>query len=123
MLTTEILDLLVLLGLLAASAFFSATEIALFSLSKLQLRRLRSDHPHRGQMISELLEKPQRLLSAILFGNTLATIAGAVVGYDFLQRTVPEHADALAVPAMTLLILVCGEVAPKAVVIRRADVF
>jgi putative hemolysin len=123
MLTTEILEVLLLLGLLTASAFFSATEIAMFSLSKLQLRRLRSDHPQRGQMISELLEKPQRLLSAILFGNTLATIAGAVVGYDFLQRTVPEHADALAVPAMTLLILVCGEVAPKAVVIRRADVF
>ncbi len=38
---TLTLELLVLVGLLVLSAFFSETEIALFSLSKLQLRRLR----------------------------------------------------------------------------------
>lgn len=118
-----ILDLVLLLGLLVTSAFFSATEIALFALSKLQLRRLRSEHPQRGQLISELLEKPQRLLSAILFGNTIVNIAAAIVGYDLLQRLTPNHADVLAVPAMTMLILVFGEVTPKAIVIRRADVF
>jgi putative hemolysin len=118
-----ILELLLLAGLLAFSAFFSATEISLFSLSKLQVRRLRTDHPQRGQLIAELLEKPQRLLSTILFGNTLVNIATAVLGYDILQRAAPRHADALAVPVMTLLLLVCGEVTPKAGVIRSAEFF
>jgi putative hemolysin len=121
--TALIAELVLLTGLLLVSAFFSGTEIGLFSLSKLQLRRLRTDHPQRGQSIAELLEKPQRLLSAILFGNTLVNIAAAVVGYDLLQRVTPVHADALAVPVMTLLILICGEVTPKAVVIRRAEFF
>ena len=112
-----------LVFLLAGSAFFSATEIALFALSKLQVRRLRQDQPAHGQLISELLDQPQRLLSAILFGNTLITVVTAILGYDLLQRLVPHHADALAVPVMTLLILVCGEVTPKAILIRRPEVF
>ncbi len=124
MLTTALMGEVLLLGtLLVLSAFFSATEIALFSLSKLQLRRLRNEHPQRGQLIAELLEKPQRLLSAILFGNTVVNIAAAIIGYDALQRVSPRHADALAVPVMTLLILVFGEVTPKAIVIRRAEKF
>jgi putative hemolysin len=121
--TALILELLLLGILLLMSAFFSATEIALFSLSKLQLRRLRAEHPHRGPLVNELLEKPQRLLSTLLFGNTLAAIAAAVLGYDILQHLAPHHANTLAVPVMTFLILVCGEVAPKAVVIRRAEFF
>ena len=60
--------------LLAGSAFFSATEIALFALSKLQVRRLRQDHPAAGQLISEMLDRPPRLLSSIRFGNTLVNI-------------------------------------------------
>ena len=99
-----ILELLLLGILLLMSAFFSATEIALFSLSKLQLRRLRAEHPHRGPLVNELLEKPQRLLSTLLFGNTLAAIAAAVLGYDILQHLAPHHANTLAVPVMTLLI-------------------
>jgi len=123
MTTALILELLLLGVLLLLSAFFSGTEIALFSLSKLQLRRLRAEHPQRGQLINELLEKPQRLLSTILFGNTVVCMAAAIIGYDMLQRVTPHHADALAVPVMTLLILVVGEVTPKAVVIRRAEFF
>ena len=122
--TTALILEFVLLGvLLLLSAFFSGTETSLFSLSKLQLRRLRADHPARGQLIGELLEKPQRLLSTILCGNTLVNIAAAILGYDMLRRITPQHADAVAVPVMTLLILICGEVTPKAVVIRRAESF
>ncbi len=109
--------------LLASSAFFSATEIALFALSKLQVRRLRQDQPATGQLISELLDRPQRLLSTILFGNTLVNIATAVLGYDLLQRFAPQHANVIAVPVMTLLILLCGEVTPKAILIRQPEFF
>jgi putative hemolysin len=116
-------ELALLAGLLLLSAFSSATEIALFSLDKLRLRRLRAEHPGRGQLIGELLEKPQRVLSTILFGNTLASIGAAILGYDILQHIVPDHADLLAVPVMTLAVLVFGEVVPKAVVIRRAEFF
>jgi putative hemolysin len=121
MLTTAIFELLVLGGLLALSAFFSGTEIALFSLSKLQVRRLRQEHPQQGQQISELLDQPHRLLSTILLGNTVANVAAAVVGFNIIAAVWPLQAEELAVPVMTLLILLFGEVTPKTLVIRSPE--
>ena len=120
---TLILELLALGGLLVLSAFFSGTETALFSLSKLQLRRLRQEHPAQGQIISELLDQPHRLLSTILFGNTVVNVGAAILGYAILQRVVPRHAEALSVPVMTLVILLGGEVTPKTLGIRSAEFF
>src|SRR5260221_14278116 len=102
---TLILELFALGGLLALSAFFSGTEIALFSLSRLQLRRLRQEHPTQGQTVSELLDQPHRLLSTILFGNTVVNVGIAILGYAILETLVPSHAEAFAVPVMTLVIL------------------
>ena len=120
---TLILELVALGGLLVLSAFFSGTEIALFSLSKLQLRHLRQEHPVQGQIISELLDQPHRLLSTILFGNTIVNVAAAILGYSLLKTLSPLHAEALAVPVMTTVILLCGEVTPKTLVIRSAEFF
>ncbi|MCG3149309.1 MAG: hypothetical protein PCFJNLEI_02769 [Verrucomicrobiae bacterium] len=121
--TTVLVEIFALVLCLSCSAFFSGSEIALFSLSKLQVRRIRQEHPARGQLISELLDQSQRLLSALLFGNTLVNIGTAILGYDLLRKLAPLHADLLAVPVMTLLLLVCGEVAPKAIIIRHPEFF
>ena len=118
-----ILELVGLAGLLAASAFCSGMETALFSLSKLQVRRLRQEHPSEGQIISQLLDQPHRLLSTILLGNTVFNVSAAVVGYSLLRALVPERAEALAVPVMTVLILLFGEVTPKTLALRHAEFF
>ncbi|HVM60086.1 MAG TPA: hemolysin family protein [Verrucomicrobiae bacterium] len=120
---TLILELLALGVLLILSAFFSGTEIALFSLSRLQLRHLRLEHPVQGQIVSELLDQPHRLLSTILFGNTVVNVAAAILGYSVLQTLVPGRAETFAVPVMTLLILLCGEIVPKTLVIGSAEFF
>jgi putative hemolysin len=120
---TLILELLALGGLLVLSAFFSGTEIALFSLSKLQLRRLRQEHPRRGQIVSELLDQPHRLLSTILFGNTVVNVAAAILGRSILHTIVPGRAETFVVLAMTALLLLFGEVVPKTLVIRSAEFF
>jgi putative hemolysin len=117
------LQLLGLGLLLVGSAFFSGTETTLFSLSKLQLRRLRQQSPDAGRLIAELLEQPHRLLSTILMGNTIINISVAVLGYSLLRRIAPAHAELLAVPVMTGLLLVCGEAAPKTLAIRNPELF
>jgi putative hemolysin len=123
MFTTLIVEFAALAVLLALSAFFSGTETALFSLSKLQLRHLRQEHPEQGQIVSQLLDQPHRLLSTILLGNTIVNVSTAIVGYGVLQTLVPDNAEALAVPAMTVLILLFGEVTPKTFAIRNAEFF
>jgi putative hemolysin len=120
MATTLILELLALVVLLILSAFFSGTEIALFSLSKLHLRRLRQEHPQQGQIVSQLLDQPHRLLSVIMLGNTVVNVSAAIIGYIVLQALVEEKAEVLAVPVMTIVILLFGEVVASTTTLRRA---
>lgn len=92
---TLILELLALGVLLAFSAFFSGTEIALFSLSKLQLRRLRQEDPVRGQIVQELLDQPHRLLSTIVLDNTVVNVGAPIVGYGLLKAIASGRAKGL----------------------------
>ncbi|MCW8934315.1 MAG: CNNM domain-containing protein [Gammaproteobacteria bacterium] len=55
--------------LLMASAFFSSSETALFSLSRLDLQKMRRDHNPRFDLLHSLLERPHQLIISILCGN------------------------------------------------------
>ena len=71
--------------LLLCSAFFSASETALFSLSRLDLQKLRRDRHPRSETLHALLDQPRRLIISILCGNELvinaatANLAGVLV--------------------------------------------
>lgn len=106
--------------LLAASAFFSGSEAALFSLGPLRRRRLRQQHPHRAALIDRLLHDPHRLLGTILIGNTVVNVAAAVVGYDLARRLRLPHPEASAIALVTFLLLTLGEIVPKNVGLRQA---
>jgi putative hemolysin len=68
-----------LLLLLSLSAFFSASETALFSLSRLRLQRLSQADPKRGGWVLKLLERPTRAIVTIQIGNELVNVTASVV--------------------------------------------
>lgn len=121
--TILILQFVALLGLLSLSAFFSGTEVALFSLNKIQIRRIRQKHPRRGEVVMELLEHPHRLLSTILMGNVMVNIGASIIGYAILRSLYPEHAELIAIPILTIVLLLFGEVTPKSVMIQNPEYF
>ena len=110
--TTLLLTALFLL-LLAGSAFCSSAETAYFSIDPIQLRRIGEKHPATGDRLRALLANPTRLLSTILIGNTFVNIALANIGYLLAERSFPAHAEAIAIPAVTLLLIFFGEIGPK----------
>ena len=63
--------------LLFGSAFFSGSETALFSLSRLDLHRLRKEKSGTVETLHALLDQPRRLIISILLGNELVNIAAA----------------------------------------------
>lgn len=63
--------------LLGASAFFSGSETAPFSLSRLDLQRLRRDRHPRVETLHALLHQPRRLIISILCGNEIINVAAA----------------------------------------------
>ena len=111
----------VLVALFALSAFFSAAETVLFSLTPPQMRRLAVRRPAAAARIARWLEDPAPILSTILAGNTLVNFAISVCGYLALSRLVASSAEAVNVAASTLLLLVFGEILPKQYAMRNAE--
>lgn len=107
--------------LFLGSAFFSSAESALFSLNPVQLHRLRAESPTSGGRVTALLSRAPQLLSTILIGNTLVNFATVNVGFLVASRLAPRYSEALAIPVMTLLLLVLAEVAPKRLALHYAE--
>jgi len=99
--------------LLVASAFFSSSETALFSLRPHELRRLERHPSPRSLAVVRLLRDPNRFLVAVLVGNTLANVAASSLGTSLVSRHLNANEVAASVALMTVLILVVGEVMPK----------
>ncbi len=99
--------------LLLCSAFFSGTETALMSMNRYRLRHLASTG-HRGARFAEaLLKRPDRLIGVILFCNNLVNNALAgLVAVIALQLGGPAGV-AIGTVAVTVILLVFGEVTPK----------
>lgn len=107
----------VLVGLLLLSAFFSGSETALMALNRIRLRRLADSGDADARRIARLLESPSRLLSTVLIGNNLVNVAISAIVTALVLRWVVDDEAALLVAtlAATTIILLVGEITPKAI--------
>lgn len=123
--TPRILALtLILLGL---SAFFSASEIAFFSLHKLQLRALAGSANSLDQLVVRLMRRPGDLLTSILMGNSIVNVLVGVLlatpSHAYFEGVLQWSAGTsyvAAVTATTTVLVFFGEILPKLVVVRRS---
>lgn len=118
--SSEILLLAILIFLLLCSGCFSATETALFSLNRIERRRLKEDRSARSQLIARALQRPRELLSTILFGNTLINVATSVTATLLFQRLLRTHSLTAAIIVDSLLVLFIGEIIPKTIAVNQA---
>ncbi|MGD8207195.1 MAG: hemolysin family protein, partial [Thiohalocapsa sp.] len=102
--------------LLLGSAFFSGSETALFSLSRLDLQRLRKERNPHSETLHELLDHPRRLIISILSGNELVNIAAAANMTGILVALYgDDRAGWINLLVMVPLLLLFGEVTPKTI--------
>jgi CBS domain containing-hemolysin-like protein len=113
------ITILILILLLFLSAVFSASETALFSISRSRARHLAKEPGRANTLIHRLKEDPHRLLSTILIGNNLVNILASALATTLAIRLFSNYAVGLATGVMTLLILVFGEVLPKSLATRN----
>lgn len=101
------------------SAFFSGSEVALFSFDKKKIREFKKEHRIIGGYIQLLLENPKRLLVTILLGNTIvnvsASIISVVIAFQLARgfNISEEIALLVQIAVLTVLILLVGETTPK----------
>jgi len=104
--------LAVIAGLLF-SAFFSGTETALTSLSEARTRQLVEESGRKNHPLALWLHHPERVITTLLTGNTLANIGLSAVVTDLVMRYGAQYAVAIATGATTFVVLTFCEITPK----------
>lgn len=114
-------EVIALVLLLVLSALFSSTETIFFSLNPLQLRRISEKHPALAARVHQITSNPNRLLSTILIGNTIVNVAAAAVGFAIANTLFRGYGELIAIPVVTVLLILFGEVAPKRIGLHYAE--
>ena len=109
----QLLHLLGLGLLFLLSAFFSGSETALMSMDRLRVNYLVQKKRRGAEKLENILEKPDRLLSAILVGNNLANIATSVFATTFLVQIYGDRGELYTILILTPLLLIISEISPK----------
>lgn len=116
--TTALFGFILLIVLLICSALISGVEVALFSLSKTEIDEGLEENSKPIQIVSQLLERPKKLLATILVANNFINI-GIVILFAYLSDylfgniTSAVFKFILEVGVITFLILLFGEILPK----------
>lgn len=107
--------LIFLLFLILLSGFFSSSEIGMMSINRYRLRHLVKMNNKQAVRVNQMLSRPDKLLSVVLIGNTLANIVASTVATLIGQRLYGDAGVALATLLLTFVVLVFAEMAPKTV--------
>ncbi|MEF8900698.1 MAG: hemolysin family protein [Halovenus sp.] len=113
----------VLLVLLGLSAFFSSSEIAMFSLPNHRLESLVEEGKPGSATLKALKDDPHRLLVTILVGNNLVNIAMSSIATGLLAFFLGNQSQAvfIATFGVTAMVLLFGESAPKSYAVDNTE--
>ncbi|MFQ3284985.1 hemolysin family protein [Natronomonas sp.] len=121
--TVAILGGGVILLLLGFSAFFSSSEIAMFSLPPHRVDAMVSDNMPGAETLKRLKDDPHRLLVTILVGNNIVNIAMSSLTTGLLATYFLTQGQAVFASTfgITALVLLFGESAPKSYAVENTE--
>jgi Mg2+/Co2+ transporter CorB len=107
--------------LMLFSAFFSASETALTAASRARMFQLEKDGEKRARHVNWLFGNREKMVGAVLLGNTFVNIASSALVTSVLLSVFGDAGVAIATIFTTALVLVFCEVLPKTYAITNAD--
>jgi CBS domain containing-hemolysin-like protein len=120
--TVAAVGVVVLAVLMGLSAFFSSSEIAMFSLANHRIEAMVEEGRQGAETVAELKSDPHRLLVTILVGNNLVNIAMSSIATGLLAFYVSQgRAVVGATFGVTALVLLFGESAPKSYAVENTE--
>lgn len=119
--TSTGLLLLILALLIACSAFFSSSETGMMSLNRYRLKHLSKKGNQSARRAERMLGRPDRLLGTILVGNNIVNILAASLATIVAVRIWGDAGIAVATVALTVVILIFGEITPKTLAALRPE--
>lgn len=114
-------QIVLLLILLVMSAFFSMSETALMSLSKIRIRHMVDEGVKGARLVAKLTEDPNKLLGAILIGNNIVNIGASALATSLALKAFGESGVGIVTIVMTILVLIFGEITPKSIAKQKSE--
>lgn len=105
---------------LVFSGLFSGAEIAFFSLPESRLETMKEEGRRAAKLALSLRQNPQRLLSTILIGNNVVNLTAAALISMVALEHFGSEAVAIATGALTVFVLIFGEIVPKTLCAKYA---
>jgi len=116
-----VLEVLSLVALVLVSALLTGAEAAYFSLGRARLKRLAEQHDPEQGPPPPILSRPHDLLVTILVGITLANIGASAIAASIAAALFGPIGLAVSIAAMTVLLLVFGEVLPMTLAVEHPE--
>lgn len=115
--------IVILIILVALSAWCSSTETAYSSVNKVRLKSKAEDGNQRAQKALDLLEDYDKLLSCILIGNNIVNLTSATLSTVLFTKLLPVYGPAVSTIVLTVIVLIFGEITPKTLAKDQAELF
>lgn len=119
--TDLIFSVVVTVVLMVFSAFFSASETALTAASRARMFQLEKEGEKRARHVNWLFVNRERMVGAVLLGNTFVNIASSALVTAVLLNLFGDAGVAIATVITTAMVLIFCEVLPKTYAITNAD--
>ncbi|SEH50229.1 Hemolysin, contains CBS domains [Halopenitus malekzadehii] len=114
--------LVTILVLTAISAFFSSSELAVFSIGRHRIDSLVAAETPGSAALARLRDDPHRFLVTVLVSNNVANIAAAAVATAVLVQVLPPSQAATGATVFTsVFVIIFGEIAPKSYAVTNAE--
>jgi len=114
-------SIIFLVILVALSAFFSSTETAFLSFNKARMKSMAKQGNRRAQLVVDLEEKYDKLLSTILIGNNIVNILASSMATIIFVGFFGNAGVTISTFVMTVVVLIFGEISPKTLAKDHAD--
>ncbi len=117
--------IIILIILIALSAFFSASETSFTSLNKIRLKMMADEGNRRAALAYSMTDNYDKMLSTVLIGNNIVNIAAtSVATILFIDLLKNENiGSTVSTVVMTVAILIFGEVSPKSIAKEKPEKF
>ena len=107
------LQILIVIGLLVCSAFFSSSETAMMAVNKIRVRNLADAGLSSAKILVKILDNQPKMLSAILIGNNIVNISASSLMTVLVTDMFGNAYIGIGTGVLTLLVLLFGEITPK----------
>ncbi len=114
-------EIILIIVSLIVSAFFSSSETALTSLSKIKVAQLVKSDSKNAKYFTLWMKHPNKMLNTILIGNNVANIFASVLAGSLANKLSGSSQIAVTTGIMTVLILFFGEITPKTFAKHNAE--